>query len=157
MRQDQQERVDVFAIPDNAIRSGRFLGFKWTHWAEMGVYELIVLNILWRINFVSRVKGISMVVIGATILIVTLRGIRGRTLCECFVNAISGMLNKKEYHLGGISDDRKAAEQTQFEGLSGVERVQLFFQLKNKELAERYGEDSSETSSETDQNNSDNE
>ena len=95
------EELYEMHIPANAIKSGRFLNIKWTHWVEAFIALLAVIGIVMNINFVLRIKMILISVIGISVFVLLLRGIKGRTLTQFFVNAVK-IIGSERYNLSKI-------------------------------------------------------
>ena len=136
---DENKDLLVFDIPDNAISNSYIFNIHFTNWIEAIVFVALADIIIWNVGFVTRVKWIVIAVVSVALLFVFLRGIKGRTLTLAIYNAIKGFINRKEYHLGGINDDRKAADMAQFAGQSRLERIQTVIKQKGKAIDERYG------------------
>ena len=141
MEENNSKKVLSYVIPANAISNSYFLGIHFTHWIEASIVVGIVDYIIWHINFVTRVKWIILVVLTISLAFVFLRGIKGRTLTQAIIYGIIGLRKRKEYHLGGINNDRKSAEMAEFAGQSGAEQIATFFRQKARFLEKRYGEE----------------
>ena len=147
MREYDNDELNVFDIPPNAISNSYFFGIHFTHWIEAAVFIALADYIIWHISFVTRVKWIILVVITIALLFVFLRGIKGRTLTAAVIYAIIGIKKRKEYHLGMINEDRKVADMAEFSGQSGAEQIATFFKQKSRFLERRYGKEPDEEES----------
>lgn len=148
MDENQQQRpLDHFKIPANAISTSYFFNIHISHWIEAVIFIFLTDKLIWHINFVPRVKWIIISVLTISLGFIFLRGIKGRTLTEAIIYAIIGIKKRKEYHLGGINNDRKAADMAEFAGQSGAEQLATFIKQKLRFLEKRYGQEP------TDENN----
>ena len=125
-------------IPGNVLSNSYPLGIHVSHWIETTVFITIADYIIWHIGFVEKVKWIFLVVITVSFMIIFLRGIKSKTYVGVLISAITGLKRRKEYHLGGINNDRKAAELAQYSGQSGAQQITSFIRSKASAFDRRY-------------------
>lgn len=145
---ENQKHLDTFEIPANAISNSYFFGIHFTHWIEAIIFVFLTDYGIWHINFVPKVKWIVISVLTIALGFVFLSGIKGRTLTQAIIYAIIGLKKRKEYHLGGINNDRKTADMAEFAGQSGAEQLATFFKQELSFLEKRYGQEPEEDNSE---------
>jgi len=146
MNNKDNEKEVLFSseIPGNVLSNSYPFGIHFTHWLEAGAFISIADYIVWHIGFVDKVKWIIIVVISISFLIIFLYGLRGHTYTGVLINWLISFKKRREYHLGGINDDRKAANNAEYAGKSTAEQIRIYLGKKFKAFDKRYGEEPEE-------------
>ena len=127
--------LDVYIIPENVLRSRNLFGFPKRNWLEGTVEALAVAALVNTINFVPKVKIITMIVLCGTVLVGNLIGIQNRSVIQIITAYISFKHTKKTYHLGSVAnyERRKQLQNSTSEGESPAEKAYYFAKRKFKE------------------------
>lgn len=129
-------------IPFNAFLKGKVLGIDIIRWIEAFIFLFIVGFIIWITPFVLKIKVICFIVIGTSVFVLALHGIKNRSITEIFIDIMSETRNKKKYSLGSVSDDRKRNiyDEAQFGNESNFEKAINFIRKTIRNLDEKYGD-----------------
>lgn len=135
-----EEKMDplVKTIPKNALKTGKFLSFRYRNWIEAIITAYLIGYGIYMTTFVTKIKVICIIILCTTDLIIFLRGIKNRTVIDFLGNIITDRMSRIEYHLGSVNNDRKQ-EQNQFGGESLLERTIKNVKTKAKKFDDKYG------------------
>lgn len=85
MARQEEEKNDIFVIPENVVKKGRILGFRRRSWVEAAVAAVIMGLLIGLIPFVIKVRIIVTAVVAGAVFVFFLVGIRRRTISEWFL------------------------------------------------------------------------
>lgn len=141
MSNDNQEQIDALLIPDNIIKSGTIWGIPHRRWIEALVFSGCTAFLCTLSPFVIRIKIILIIVLCTTIFILSVRGIKNRSITEFIIDNVNFLKTNKKYHLASISSGRKKnSVPVKFGNESYFEQMVRISKTKFKEFDEKYGE-----------------
>ena len=100
-------------IPDNIINSKRYFGFRARNIIEGIILSLVVILIIIRIPFVTRIKIIFIVILGMTTFILSCVGIKDKSVSELLIDLINYTKLSKNYSYRSINNAKKSRANSQ--------------------------------------------
>lgn len=136
--EEMPENVEY--IPNNVLNKGKFLGFDWIRWVEFIVLTASVCLIVWSTTLLQKIKIIICVVIGISILVVCLHGIKNRSITEFLIDASRDRTVRKKYSLASIDVNRKGfiKKQGEFGNISNMDKIIKKIKGLAKSVDEKY-------------------
>lgn len=121
---------EIFRIPDNVLKSKRYLGFKRRNITEAIISFIISAFLIYQISFVMRVKIIFIICVGASVAFINLIGIKNQSISEIILNFIKYKKQKPVLHLRSVKY-AKSKKTT-------VNKKGEFITTLNESIAEKY-------------------
>lgn len=128
-------------IPFNVLNKGKIFGFDWIRWVEAAMTIGLVALIVWSTTLLPKIKIIIISVIGISVLILCLHGIKNRSYTEFILDASRDRQIRKKYSLASIDINRKGAARKQsgnFGNTSNVEKLVKSVKNFAKSVDEKY-------------------
>lgn len=145
----EETNLKSYYIPENVLKSRLIMGFPKRNWLE-GLLEATLVGLLINmVPFVLKVKIIVLVVLCGTIMIGNLIGVKNRSIIQVIVAFFKYQKNRKEYHLGSVSnyERKKRTIQTQSDqNLSAAEKAYYYIKRKFAEYIEEASKTADENS-----------